>query len=187
MADSEFILLGDALWLDFANTTRCQAGLRDALPDPASYHRWCKAVRAQAPADSDEWVEAIALRHVLRELARSLDEGRGAPASAVAAVNNLLRQGEGRQQLVRLGGAWHLQFHASRPASALEAVARSAAATLAQPLIQVRRCVGQNCGLFISDDTPSQQRRWCSGERCGRTGRIERRRSSRPVSLVPEN
>jgi predicted RNA-binding Zn ribbon-like protein len=185
MADPEFILLGDALWLDFINTTASQSG-GDALPDPAAYRRWCKAVRAAPPDEAEAYTEAMALRGQLVELARAIDQGRGAPSPAVAAINDLLQQAEGRQQLVRVGGGWQLHFAAGRPPLALEAVARSVAQTLADPRVQVRQCVGQNCRLFFSDDSPTQARRWCSGQRCGRTGRIERRRASRPAPLLSD-
>jgi predicted RNA-binding Zn ribbon-like protein len=185
MADPEFILLGDALWLDFINTVTSQAGV-DALPDPAAYRRWCKAVRAAPPDEPEAHAEAVSLRDHLVELARAIDQGRGAPASAIAAINGLLQQVEGCQQLVRVGGAWHLRFAPGRPALALEAVAMSAAQTLAEPRVQIRQCVGLDCRLYFSDDSPTQARRWCSGQRCGRTGRVERRRASRPAPLLSD-
>jgi predicted RNA-binding Zn ribbon-like protein len=58
----------------------------------------------------------------------------------------------------------------------LEAIARSAAAGLADPLLFVRRCAGESCSLFFSDDSPNQSRRWCSATVCGREVRVERRR-----------
>jgi len=186
MADPEFILLGDALWLDFINTTTSQTGAGDALPDPAAYRRWCKALRAAPPEEPEDWSQAVAFRSLLWDLARSRDQGRGAPASAIAAVNALLRPVDGHQQLVRVGGAWQLRFAPGRPGRALEAVAWSAAGMLADPTVQIRQCVGQNCGLFFSDDSPNQARRWCSGQRCGRAGRIERRRASRPAPLLSD-
>jgi predicted RNA-binding Zn ribbon-like protein len=108
------------------------------------------------------------------------------PASAIAAVNAELQRLEGHQRLVRVSGAWRLRFAPVRPGGALEAIACSAAATLADPAQQIHRCVGQSCPLFFSDSSPNQARRWCSGQRCGRTGRIERRRASRPTPLVSE-
>ncbi|MDH4131740.1 MAG: ABATE domain-containing protein [Gemmatimonadota bacterium] len=186
MADPEFILLGDALWLDFINTTASQSGTLDALPDPAAYRRWCKAVRAAPPENPEEWSQAVALRSLLTSLARSLDQGRGPPAPAIAALNALLQRVEGHQRLMRVGGGWQLRFAPGRPGLALEAVACSAAATLADPTVQIRHCVGQNCALFFSDNSPNQVRRWCSGQRCGRTGRIERRRASRPAPLLSD-
>jgi predicted RNA-binding Zn ribbon-like protein len=58
----------------------------------------------------------------------------------------------------------------------LEAIAQSAAANLADPLLFVRRCAGETCSLFFTDDSPTQSRRWCTPSVCGREVRIERRR-----------
>jgi predicted RNA-binding Zn ribbon-like protein len=58
----------------------------------------------------------------------------------------------------------------------LEAIAQSAATSLADPLLFVRRCVGEGCSLFFTDDSPNQSRRWCNATVCGRETRVERRR-----------
>ena len=57
-----------------------------------------------------------------------------------------------------------------RPPTPIEAIAASAAATLANPLAHVRRCAGTDCGLYFTDLTPQQSRRWCSPGRCGTAG-----------------
>ena len=46
----------------------------------------------------------------------------------------------GHHQLIRTGGAWQLRFAPARQPALLSAIAQSAAATLAEPLIYVRRC-----------------------------------------------
>jgi len=185
MPDPEFLLLGDALWLEFVNTAG-GPGVPDALADPGAYLRWTKAVRLQPPADAAAYPEAMQFRGQLINLARALDAGRNPPPSAVEAMNRRLISLEGRQQLVRIAGAWRLRFAPSRPPSALEAVGQSAAQTLANPVLLVRRCANPECGLFFADDTASQSRRWCSRSRCGQRGRIERRRVSRPAPLLSE-
>ena len=62
-----------------------------------------------------------------------------------------------------------------RPAL-LEAIAQSAAAALADPLLFVRRCAGESCSLFFTDNSPNQGRRWCNAAVCGRQVKVERRR-----------
>lgn len=183
MPDAEFLLLGDALWLEFVNT----AGHgRDTLPDPSAYHRWTKAVRVESAGDRDAFNDAILLRSRLNSLAAALTEKRAPPPSSVEAINRLLVALEGREQLVRIGGRWRLQFGSAKPPSATQAVAQSAAQTLANPLAVVRRCANQECGLFFVDDSSSQSRRWCSRNRCGQRGRIERRRSNRITPIVAD-
>lgn len=183
MPDAEFLLLGDALWLEFVNTAG--AG-RDMLPDPGAYHRWTKAVRVESPEDAEAFEEAIAFRGRLDSLAAALTEKRAPPPSSVEAINRLLAALEGREQLVRIGGHWRVKFGTARPPSAAQAVAQSAAQTLANPLAAVHRCANPDCELFFADDSSSQSRRWCSRNRCGQRGRIERRRSNRITPIVAE-
>lgn len=185
MPDSEFLLLGDALWLEFVNSA---AGpLRaDALPDAQAYLRWTKAMRLEPPADVSGFDEARRFRDQLLTMARALQEHRNPPASVVEAINARLSSLEGREQLLRVGGAWRIRFAPSRQPAALEAIAHSVAETLANPLALVRICANPECGLYLIDDSSNQSRRWCSQSRCGLRGRTERRRRSRPTPLVNE-
>ena len=186
MPDVEFLLLGDALWLEFVNTAAA-LGRPDGLPDPAAYLRWTKAVRVDPPGDAAAFDDAGRFRDQLLTLARALDGSRNPPAAAVEAINGRLAVREGHEHLVRVSGSWQLRFAPARPPSALEAIARSAAETLANPLAIVRLCGNPECGLFIEDDSPHQDRRWCSPSRCGLGGRVERRRRTRPTPLVAES
>lgn len=186
MPDPEFLLLGDALWLEFVNTAAGVPGRTDALPDPAAYLRWTKATRLAPPVHQTAFGEALRFRGKLVELARALDGGRKPPPSAVEAVNARLQTIEGHQRLLRISGAWRLRFAPGRPPTAPEAIAQSAAQTLASPLVAIRRCANPECGLFFADDSPGQGRRWCSRSRCGQRGRIERRRVTRPAPLLAE-
>ena len=176
MADPEFTFLGDAVWLDFVNTGNGgDADPADRLPDAAAFHRWIKARKLRDDAEPD-FEAALAFRSCLRELALALHAGRRAPSSAIAAINAVLRESTGREQMTREGGAWVLHFAADDPPAALAAIARSAAATLVDPLVCVRACPGADCTLFFTDASPAQSRRWCSPERCGRGTWVERRR-----------
>ena len=116
MRDPEFMLLGDALWLDFVNTADTPPGQRDALPDASAYLRWTKAVRVEPPVDRAGFAEARAFRGRLLLLARALQEGRSPPPSAVEAINARLGALDGREQLVRVGGSWRLRFAPVRAA-----------------------------------------------------------------------
>lgn len=186
MPDAEFLLLGDALWLEFVNTV-AGPGREDALPDVQAYLRWTKATRLEPPETAAAFEEARRFRDHLLGMARALECSRNPSASGIEAANARLAPLEGRERLIRVGGAWQVRFAPARPPSALEAVARSVAETLANPVAVVRACANPECGLYLLDDSLGQGRRWCSPTRCGAGGRIERRRRSRLNPLVAES
>jgi predicted RNA-binding Zn ribbon-like protein len=177
MLQPEFTLLGDALWLDFVNTGRGRTlPPPDLLPDSAALVRWTLAQSLHSNGDSPVLAEALQLRERLTLLAEALHGGLQPPAGSITAINEQLAQGDGCHQLTRVAGEWQLRFAPSRRPGVLEAIAQSAAASLADPLRFVRRCAGDACSLFFADDSPNQSRRWCSATVCGREVRVERRR-----------
>ena len=177
MSESEFTLLGDAIWLDFVNTARGRnPAPPDLLPDDAAIARWAAVQSLHFSHEPPLLDAALDLRQRLTALAEALDLGLRPPAGTIAAINQELARETGHHQLTRTGGAWQLRFAPTRRPALLSAIAQSAAATLAEPLIYVRRCVGEGWSLFFTDDSPNQSRRWCSPALCGREGRVERRR-----------
>ena len=177
MLQPEFTLLGDALWLDFVNTGRGRVpSPPDLLPDQAAMVRWAMAQSLHTNGDSPLLGEALRLRERLTLLAEALHGGLQPPAGSITAINEQLGRGDGCHQLTRVGGEWQLRFAPSRRPGVLEAIAQSAATSLADPLRFVRRCAGDGCSLFFADDSPNQSRRWCSATVCGREVRVERRR-----------
>jgi predicted RNA-binding Zn ribbon-like protein len=177
MADDQFTLLGDAVWLDFINTAQGRvAPPPDLLPDFDGWRRWAISRKLDPGTDSSEFPAIRRFRDQLTALAEALHAERPPPGGSIAALNELLTHRSGSQQLTRVSGHWRLQFAPSRSCTALETIARSAAGTLADPGTRVRRCAGQNCSLFFTDDSPMGSRRWCEAEVCGRDRQIERRR-----------
>ncbi|MBA3343686.1 MAG: CGNR zinc finger domain-containing protein [Gemmatimonadales bacterium] len=176
MTHSELILLGDAVWLDFVNSARGRTlSPPDLLPDAQAYARWSRALQLDAGGSAD-FPLALSFRHQLSALAEALHAGLQPPAASITAINAQLAHAPGTHQLTRVSGTWRLRFAPLRPAGTLEAVARSAAATLADPQTFVRQCAAETCSLFFSDDSPNQSRRWCTPALCGQNGRVERRR-----------
>ncbi|HXE57272.1 MAG TPA: CGNR zinc finger domain-containing protein [Gemmatimonadales bacterium] len=176
----EFVFLGEALWLDFVNTARAAtSGPTDRLVDAAAYDRWTRAGRLRSDADRVPFGEVLAFRDRLDALARALSAGRQPPASAIEAINRILAQTRGWHQLTRVGGAWRMIFAVAEPPFALDAIARSAATTLADPRVLVRECAAPSCTLVFADDSPNHGRRWCRYATCGKQARVERRRTPR--------
>ena len=177
MTETEFTLVGDALWLDFINTAKGRGPTPpDLLSDAAALLRWSAAQRIALSDGSPPLPLALRLRERLTALAEALHAGLQAPSASIAAINEQLAQGGGCHQLTRIGGEWQLRFAPEKRPGVLQAIAQSAAASLADSLRFVRRCAGEGCSLFFSDESPNQSRRWCSIEVCGRQMRVERRR-----------
>jgi predicted RNA-binding Zn ribbon-like protein len=180
MPPAAFILLGDALWLDFVNTARGRTPhAPDLLPDADAYAAWCALQRLETSADTTPFTRVLEVRERLAGLADALHEGRQPPGQAIAVLNEQLGRSAGSQQLTRVAGDWRLHFAPARPLAALEAIARSAARTMADVGIAVRRCAGETCTLFFTDNSPTGSRRWCDAATCGLNGRVERRRGNR--------
>jgi predicted RNA-binding Zn ribbon-like protein len=180
MAFEEFILLGDALWLDFVNSARGRtAASPDRLPDPDAWARWSSLHHLDGAGDPVPFAQVLELRARLTELAEALHDGRAVSAGVIVVLNQHLGRTAGRQQLTRVGGEWRIRFAPLRPPAPLEAIARSAAATLADGRTAVRRCASESCSLFFTDNSVNGTRRWCDEAECGRDARIERRRGLR--------
>jgi predicted RNA-binding Zn ribbon-like protein len=180
MASDAFILLGDALWLDFVNTARGRTGFApDLLTCPAAFAQWCGLQHLDGNGGGPPFPAVLVLRDRLTELAQALHDQRQPSAGAIAALNEHLARSAGSHQLTRVSGEWRLRFAPAQPLGALEAVARSAAATLADPGVAVRQCAGEGCTLFFTDDSPTGSRRWCDPAVCGGNAWVERRRGLR--------
>jgi predicted RNA-binding Zn ribbon-like protein len=178
MPESEFTLLGDAVWLDFVNTARGRVpSPPDLLCDVAALVRWAGAQSLQLfEGEQLSLDEVLPFRERLTLLAEALHSGLQPPAGSITAINDQLARNGGVHQLTRVSGEWQLRFAPARAPGVLQAIARSAAAALADPLLLVRRCAGESCSLFFADDSPNQGRRWCNAALCGREVTVERRR-----------
>lgn len=177
MADDEFILLGDAIWLDFVNTCRGRTvPPPDRLTDFDAWSRWARTRRLDPGTDPSQFPHLYRLRDHFAALAEALDADRPPPGGAIAAINELLARRTGSQQLTRVSGDWRLRFAPDRSSTALETLARSAAGTLSSPLARVRRCADPRCSLLFADDSVTGSRRWCDPTVCGRDVAVERRR-----------
>jgi predicted RNA-binding Zn ribbon-like protein len=177
MTETEFTLLGDALWLDFINTARGRVPAPpDLLPDEAALLRWSAAQSIDLNGGPPPLGLVLQLRERLTALAEALHAGLQPPAASIAAINEQLAQGGGCHRLTRISGEWQLRFAPERCPAVLQAIAQSAAASLADSVRLVRRCAGEGCSLFFTDDSPNQSRLWCSVTVCGRQVTVERRR-----------
>ena len=174
-----FIILGDAIWLDFVNTSRGTGPVMDRLVDHAAYLQWTRLEKLTADDPPLPLPDILEFRERLTSLAKAVSAQRQAPASAIHAINAILGQTTGYHQLTRVQGSWRTVFSPVRTATAIDAIARSAAVTLSDPEAIVRQCSGPACTLYFVDSSPNHSRRWCSGATCGKQLRVDRRRTAR--------
>lgn len=173
MPDPEFIFLGDALWLDLVNT----AMPPDPLGDSAAWHRWQKAQKLRPDSPHVTFADVLEFRRHLGALAACLVSGAAAPAAAVAQVNRWLGGAAARPRLVRIGGAWQRTFAPDAAPAALVATADSAARTLADTTVAIRRCADDGCRRFFLEPAEPQRRFFCRPG-CGAGRFMERRRGA---------
>ena len=183
MADHGFLLLDDALWIDFLNTAVTPPGARDVLADAGTYQLWTRACQLPTDPDSLPFDQVLDFRERLRALAESLDAGRRPPPSAVEAINRVLEGAPGRARLGRVGGRWRELFLPDEPPRAFQAIARSAASTLTDQECVVRRCA-PDCGLYYTEPRPGPSRSWCGLPGCPSGLRLERRRPGRLTPVL---
>ena len=178
MLQSEFTLLGDAVWLDFINTSRGRVhSPPDLLSDSPALARWARAQSLDWDEGCDPSLEeALMFRERLASLAEALHCDHQPPNGSITAINEQLARHSGHHQLTRISGEWQLRFAPVQRPGLLLAIAASAAEVLSNPVLLVRRCAGESCSLFFTDDSPNERRRWCSSAVCGRQVTIERRR-----------
>ena len=178
MLQTEFTLLGDAVWLDFVNTSRGRVhSPPDLLSGADALARWARTQSLEWTEESAPTLEeALMFRERLTCLAEALHADQQPPTASITAINQQLSRHSGHHQLTRVSGEWQLRFAPVRRPTLLMAIAASAAEVLSRPLLLVRRCAGESCSLFFTDDSPNERRRWCSPAVCGRQVTIERRR-----------
>jgi len=183
MAGPAFLFLGEAVWLDLANTAPNPVDSVDALPDADASRAWLAAAGLPILDPRLDPSLLTALRGESVRLAQALAEGRRPPTAAIAAINGVLRGAPGRELLTRTAGAWRLRFLPTTPPGPLELLARSAARTLADATGQVRRCADASCQRFFVDATSHHTQAWCR-EICHASAAIDRRRTHRPQSTT---
>jgi predicted RNA-binding Zn ribbon-like protein len=182
---SSFLLIGNRLCIDFANT---------AIPNGAMLENWkdfqsfmtettcsCGVPHEEAGGHAEGTQEAFALALQLRDAVRgalaALADGMDVPHDHVNVINRVLALRRGAERLDRDEHGWQLHFAADEAgaAAALVPVARSAAELLTEgPGAPVRRCADPRCGLMFYDTSRTRRRRWCRMSACGNRSKVAR-------------
>ena len=193
MGKSRALFLGGHPALDFLNTRmRVDQGIVDLLESDADVLAWLKQAGLPSPAAGVKARPRSLLRSAqrLREGIRSLVEKRKAGRRGDPSIlNSFLAAGPSCRRLV-----WKaprsLRIDTVRrqdtPASILAPVAEAAADLLTTADFNlIKRCEGETCVLWFSDQTKSHKRRWCSMETCGNRRKVAAYRKRRRTASHP--
>ena len=182
---AKFYFVGNNLSIDFINTRICENGAtKDLLESFADLPAWAAranllslsqaAVLVKAwqrnPQSAEEFKRAIAFRETLRKLILDVASGAEVKPSQIVAINQMLREGNGYNEIVRGENGFEKRFHADfrEPQQLFAPIAEAVADLLCygNPAY-IRKCEDPTCVLYFYDTTKNHSRRWCSMAACG--------------------
>lgn len=195
-AGSDFVFVGDRLWLDYVNTDDARLGVR--LDTIASFERfvdWLAAARvldgdradalhrraAQQPSGAAAaLVEARRVRAALRSLAERgrTDQGERAREVVLAEINRVLGRSVGTRRVEALPDGGYARSFV--PVGDLFGglvipVIESAVDSLVRgELLRIHKCADRRCPRHFVDLTRSRTRRWCDMRTCGNRAKAQR-------------
>ena len=182
---TDFLFLGNRLWLDFLNTHIKQNGeWVDLLGDFTDLVRWLmeaqvlddgeaqEALRRWSTSSEQEEIveQARAFRVVLQKAAETITRAEPVSGDVVDYINGMLRNHCRSLELVFDGDKLICRYvgKITEPLHLLAPVAESAAQSLSgDDLTLTRKCDNPTCVLHFQDTTKNHTRRWCTMETCG--------------------
>jgi len=180
--DVPTLFAGGRLCLDFVNTSCQRRGVDlELLGGGEALKRWLRLAESimgkPLCPDDRAWEtgygervlpRAIGLRTALRDLVRSVLERTPAPASALEAVNAVLRENPAYSQIGDGGEGFRESVSVCHPEDRwLVVIAKDAVDLLCHSdLSLLRQCECPTCVRVFYDTTKNHKRRWCV-EKCG--------------------
>ena len=162
-----------ALCLDFAYT----GGLGDnpaweRLGSPPELARWLEErfPSADGVVGEGDLRDAIQLRGAIARAASSVSRSQRIDPADVDVINLFAATPDIPPALT--GGTRQAGGRAVRPGQALSGMAREAVALLSSDEGRFRLCAADDCGLIFHDESRSNNRRWCSMQRCGNRAKV---------------
>lgn len=163
-----------ALSLDFAHT-----GLKDGPPaweqlhSPADLAAWLgdRFDRLADDTEDRDLGDAISLRAAVYNLARAQADGAAPRSEDVDTLNLYAATPDVPPALD--GGTRQAGRTRVRTAQALSTIARDAVHLLGHSDGRIRECAADNCRLIFYDESRTNNRRWCSMQRCGNRAKVK--------------
>jgi predicted RNA-binding Zn ribbon-like protein len=121
-------------------------------------------------------VDATALRGAIARIATSISRGASAGRDDIDVINLFAATPDIPPALP--GGGRQAGRTRARASQALSAMAREAIGLFeADSAGRIRECSADDCGLVFYDDSRSNNRRWCSMQRCGNRAKVRAHRA----------
>jgi predicted RNA-binding Zn ribbon-like protein len=148
------------------------------LGTAAELGEWLGARFAAMDAASDrDLVDGRTLQGSLARLARAASAGQTAAAEDVDVVNLFAATPDIPPALG--GGSRRAGRSNARVGQAFSAMAREAVAIFSPEGVErVRACAADDCELVFYDESRSNNRRWCSMQRCGNRAKVRAHRAN---------
>ena len=163
-----------ALSLDFAHTGReGRPRAREQLLTPTDLSAWLgdRFDRLAEDAEERDLADAVSLRAAVYGLARAQADGTGMRADDVDTLNLFAATPDIPPALD--GGNRQAGRTQVRTGQALATIARDAVHLFGHPEGRIRECGAENCALVFYDESRTNNRRWCSMQRCGNRAKVK--------------
>lgn len=162
-----------ALSLDFAHT-----GVQGGPPTweqfhvPADLTAWLRERfdRLDDDATERDLSDALGLRASIYALARAAADDTAPAADDIDIVNLFAAMPDIPPALT--GGHRQAGRTALRTGQVLSTIARDAVALFEKERSRIRECSADNCQLVFYDESRTNNRRWCSMQRCGNRAKV---------------
>jgi predicted RNA-binding Zn ribbon-like protein len=197
-------LIGEAIALDFANTSSGRGGPErlDHLREPEHVVAWAGHVgiiaadtaarirkRLKGRTFAALLADALALREAIYRVAVAIAAGKAPPREDLAAIKSACARAIGAADLAPRsdGFRWTWPVDPPVPETILGPIALSAAGLLREgDLSRIKQCAGEHCGWLFFDLTKNKSRRWCDMAVCGNRMKGRRHRSRLPMRATEE-
>lgn len=199
-------LIGDALALDFANTSSGRGGPQhlDHLREPRHVVDWSEhagildrktadQVRVLIGQDDPDFTDLLAqtvtLREAIHRIGAAVAAGSTPSKTDLQTISTACARAVAGADLVPDDRGFRWQWPVDPPTAQtiLGPIALSAAGLLREgDLSRLKKCGGEHCGWLFFDLTKNNSRRWCDMAVCGNRQKSRRLRQKRTFVATEE-
>ena len=165
--------------LDFAYTGAMgDTPVSETLHTPADLAAWLseRFAEVDATATDRDLTDALALRHAIARSATAISQGQRPTADDVDVINLFAATPDIPPTLP--GGRRQAGRAHARLGQTLSVMAREVVELFtADRADRIRECSADDCRLVFYDESRSNNRRWCSMQRCGNRAKVRAHRA----------